>query len=258
MPGPFVAIGRRLARFPWITTLGPRPNLLDYPPEHLALIRRASTVYYPTGALAVELAVTGQRIFPSLACHLLEGDKIRQTSLFNLLGLPHPRTRVYYGRQRSQVLDDFDFPFIAKTPRGSALGRGVFLIQDEAGLAAYLDRHDPAYLQEYLPVTEEVRVVLVGYEVLCAYRRLAAVGEFRANLARGGDLDFEGVPPAAVDLAARLAREASLDEVGVDVALAHGQPYLLEFNVKYGWEGPKRVGIDPAEYVAERIREGRL
>ena len=90
-----LVIGARLRRYPQFTTLGPRPNLEDYPPEHLELIRRAPVVYYPTEILAPQLAAMGKRLFPSLACHLLEGDKIKQTTLFKLLGLPHPRTRVF-------------------------------------------------------------------------------------------------------------------------------------------------------------------
>ena len=133
-----LVIGARLRRYPQFTTLGPRPNLEDYPPEHLELIRRAEVVYYPTEALAPQLAAMGKRLFPSLACHLLEGDKIKQTTLFKLLGLPHPRTRVFYGRQRREILEHFAFPFVAKKPRVSSRGRGVYLIENQTQLDAYL------------------------------------------------------------------------------------------------------------------------
>ena len=119
-----IVIGARLRRYPQFITLGPRPNLDDYPPEHLELIREASVVYYPTEILAPQLAAMGKRLFPSLACHLLEGDKIKQTTLFKLLGLPHPRTRVFYGNQRREILEHFAFPFVAKKPRASSRGRG--------------------------------------------------------------------------------------------------------------------------------------
>ncbi|MFH1035978.1 MAG: RimK family alpha-L-glutamate ligase [Pseudomonadota bacterium] len=258
MGQPLVAIGRRLARFAWITTLGLRPNLDDYPPEHLALMRRAQTIYYPTNAFAEMFHSQGKRVFPSLECHLYDGDKIKQTTLFKVLGLPHPRTRVFYGRQSQEILSHFSYPFVAKKARGSALGQGVYLIRGPEELEAYLARHQPAYIQEYLPLAGDVRVVVIDFQPVCAYWRLTADGEFRSNLARGARVEFSGVPPAAVELAVETARLANLDEVGLDVAMVEGRPYLLEFNVKYGHEGPRQAGIDVAELVAHKILAGEL
>ena len=258
MNQPLVAIGRRLARFPWITTLGLHPNLDDYPPEHLDLIRRAQTIYYPTNAFAEMFHSQGKRIFPSLESHLYDGDKIKQTTLFKLLGLPHPRTRVFYGRQRGQILEHFSYTFVAKKARGSARGLGVYLIKTPEDLEAYLARHQPAYIQEYLPIAGDVRVVVIGFQPVCAYWRLPPAGEFRSNLAQGARVEFAGVPKAAVELAVETARLANLDEVGLDVAMADGQPCLLEFNVKYGHQGPRQAGIDVAELVARKILAGEL
>ncbi|MEW5913825.1 MAG: RimK family alpha-L-glutamate ligase [Thermodesulfobacteriota bacterium] len=258
MPEPLVAIGARLRRYPQFTTLGLRPNLADYPAEHLELIRRAEVIYYPTDAFAAQLTALGKRIFPSLECHLFEGDKIKQTALFNLLGLPHPRTRVFYGRQRQEIGRHFSFPFIAKTPRASSLGRGVFLIRGQGDLEAYLAGHPVAYAQEYLPIQRDLRVVVIGFEPVCAFWRLPAAGEFRSNLGQGGRVDFRDVPPAAVELAVETARAANLDEVGLDLAVVEGQPLLLEFNVKYGRQGPRQAGINVVELVAQRILTGQL
>ncbi|RJX35887.1 MAG: RimK family alpha-L-glutamate ligase [Desulfarculus sp.] len=258
LPQPLVAIGARLRRFPQFITLGLRPNLADYPPAHRELIRRAPVIYYPTDAFAAQMAVLGKRIFPSLECHLFEGDKIKQTALFNLLGLPHPRTRVFYGRQREQIGDHFRFPFIAKTPRASSLGRGVFLIRGQDDLEAYLARHPVAYVQELLPIERDLRAVVIGFEPICAYWRLPAPGDFRSNLGQGGRVDFRDVPPAAVELAVETARAANLDEVGLDLAVVENQPLLLEFNVKYGRQGPRQAGIDVVELVARKILAGQL
>jgi len=255
---PLVSIGRRLARFPQFLTLGPRPNLEDYPPGQLELIRAADTIFYPTELLAPHLAAMGKRLFPSLACHLLEGDKIKQTTLFKLLGLPHPHTRVFYGRQRGQILEHFSFPFVAKKPRASSRGRGVFLIENQAQLDAYLAAHRVAYIQERLPISRDLRVVVIGYQPVCAYWRVPPPGEWRSNVARGAAVDFQDVPNEAVELAVATARAAGLDEVGLDLAMVNGAPLLLEFNVKYGRQGPAQAGVDVQEYVAREILAGRL
>jgi ribosomal protein S6--L-glutamate ligase len=255
---PPIAIGARLARFPEVLTLGVRPNLQDYPARHRELLRRARTVYYPTIAFAAQLQALGKRIFPSLESHLLEGDKIKQTIMLGLAGLPHPRTRVFYGSQRRDILRHFAFPFVAKAPRASAGGRGVFMIRGPEDLEAYLARHQPAYIQELLPIERDLRVVCVNYQPVCRYWRWAGPDGFRTNLAQGGRVDFSGVPAAAVDLAVEAARACRVDDVGVDVALVDGEPLILEFNVKYGHKGAGRAGMDLRRLVVEKILAGEI
>jgi ribosomal protein S6--L-glutamate ligase len=255
---PPIAIGARLARFSEVLTLGVRPNLEDYPPAHRGLIRRARTVYYPTQAFAAQLQALGKRIFPSLESHLLEGDKIKQTIMLGLAGLPHPRTRVFYGSQRRDILRHFAFPFVAKTPRASAGGLGVFLIRDQAGLEAYLAANQPAYIQELLPLERDLRVVCINYQPVCCYWRWAAGGDFRTNLAQGGRADFDQVPAQAVELAVEAARACRLDDVGVDLALVEDRAYVLEFNVKYGHKGAGQAGLDLRRLVVDKILAGEI
>lgn len=253
-----IAIGARLARFEGIRTLGLRPNFGDYPPEHQALIRRASTIYFPTNAYAAQFAAMGKRIFPSLESHLYESDKIKQTNLLNVMGLAHPRTRVFWGRQCREITDHFAFPFVAKTPRGSAKGRGVFLIRNQAELDKYLAHNHPAYIQERLAIDRDIRVVVMGFEPVCSYWRVAPAGGWLTNVSQGGRVVFEGVPRAAVDLAVQAARLANFDDVGVDVVM-HGQtPMILEFNFKYGTTGPRQAGIDLRAILAAKVLAGEL
>ena len=219
-------------RHRWSTTQ-PRPWSLNWPPW-------------------------GKRLFPSLACHLLEGDKIKQTTLFKLLGLPHPRTRVFYGSQRREILDHFAFPFVAKKPRASSRGRGVHLIENQAQLEAYLADNKVAYIQERLHISRDIRVVVIGFKPVCAYWRVPPPGEWRSNVAQGATVDFTGVPPQAVELAVAAAKAADLDEVGIDLAMVDDSPLLLEFNVKYGRQGPRQMGLDVVDYVAQGILAGRL
>lgn len=253
-----IALGARLKRFAQIRTLGLRPNLADYAPQELEAIRAAQAIYYPTHGLAWQLHTMGKSIYPSLECYLYEGDKIRQTNLLNLLGLPHPRTRVFYGRQCRRIEEYFDYPFVAKAPRYLGCGQGVYLVRGPKDLAAYLNTTRPAYIQEYLPMDRDLRVVLIGFEAVCAFWRVPAAGEFRCNLSQGGSVDFAGVPRQAVELAVKAARAANLTEVGMDIAMTEKGPLILEFNIKFGYKGPKAAGIDIPALVKDRILEGRL
>jgi ribosomal protein S6--L-glutamate ligase len=129
-PEPFITFSHRFSQCPGVRFIQARPNFSDYSPEEKEWIHSAKKVFYPT-ALYVDLFTTmGIPIFPSRETYVYSGDKIKQTALYQFFGIAHPKTRVYFGRQKKQVLSDFPFPFIAKIPRGSSMGQGVFLVRN--------------------------------------------------------------------------------------------------------------------------------
>ena len=87
---------------------------------------KPSGSFNPTILYAQALEVAGKKVFPSARHYYYLADKIRQTTLFHLLGHPTPRTRVFYHGQVREVFRYFTFPFIAKIPRGLGQGRGCF------------------------------------------------------------------------------------------------------------------------------------
>lgn len=201
----------------------------------------------------------GKDIFPSYHTYKCVQDKIKQTALFQLLEIPHPCTRVFYGKRRiEKILRSFTFPLIAKIPRGSALGRGVFLVHDEAELAVYLDQSPVAYIQDYLSLDRDIRVVVIGDQVVHAYWRLAAEGEFRSNVAVGGTISLKEVPPAALALALHTARACGWNDVGIDICEHQGRYLILEANMKYGKEGFRKAGIDYSKLMEELIENGAI
>jgi ribosomal protein S6--L-glutamate ligase len=240
-----IALEARLRDCVNVRTLGVRTNFSDYNPEEAALIRHAKKIYYPTTFYAGLFDAMGKATFPSYHTYKCVQDKIMQTALFDLLELPHPRTRVFYGtRQKQTILDYFRFPFIAKIPRGSAMGRGVFLIQNRDDLDSYLEQTDAAYIQEYLPVNRDMRIVIIGHRIVHAYWRIATPNEFRTNVALGGTISLDPIPDNAQELARYTARACGWDDVGIDICEYRGQLYVLEGNMKYGKQGFRKAGID--------------
>ena len=120
----YPAIGSRLLEVPEVLTLGVKPNFLDYTPEEREFIKNAGLILYPTRNYAQFLTTMGKKIFPSLETYLYADEKIKQTTLFYMLNIPHPRTRIYYHLHHKDILNHFNYPFIAKLPRSSARGRG--------------------------------------------------------------------------------------------------------------------------------------
>jgi ribosomal protein S6--L-glutamate ligase len=254
-----VALELRLRNCSNVLTLGVKPNFSDYSPRETELIRNAEKIYYPSQFYAELFDAMGKKTFPSYHNYKCAQDKIKQTALFQLLNLPHPRTRVYYGkRQKASIARDFQFPLVGKVPKGSAMGRGVYLITNELELKAYCQRVSPAYIQEYLPIDRDMRVVVVGQKIVHAYWRIAPLGEFRTNVALGARICLDPLPQEALDLALNTARACGWDDVGIDVCQSHGNFYVLEGNMKYGKEGFRRAGIDYDRLMESMIENGEI
>ena len=242
-----------------VRTIGVRPNFTDYTEDEVALIRCAEKIYYPTAFYADLFDAMGKPTFPSYHTYKCVQDKIKQSALFQLVGLPHPRTHVFYGkRQQSKIKRHFQYPFVAKEPRGSAMGRGVFLIENDADLEQYTIGRHVCYIQQYLPIDRDIRAVVIGDQVVHAYWRVAKKGEFRTNVARGGHISLEAIPEAATDLAIHAAQTCRWDDVGLDICYFDGQYTILEANMKYGREGFRAAGIDYYAMMERMIDEGYI
>jgi ribosomal protein S6--L-glutamate ligase len=254
-----IALEGRLRHCRNVVTLGVRSNFSDYSSQEAELIRSAQKIYYPSLFYADLFDAMGKRTFPSYHTYKCVQDKIKQTALFELLDIAHPRTRTYYGkRQKGLITDHFRFPFVAKIPRGSAMGRGVYLIRQQNQLAEYLKLTDVAYIQQYLPVDRDIRVIVIGDRAVHAYWRIAPPNEFRANLAVGGTVSLAAVPGRALELALHTARLCKWDDVGIDICCHGNDFYVLEANMKYGRQGFRRAGIDYDEMMEAMIENEEI
>ena len=258
MKVPYIALGSRLRGIPEVITLGVKPNFPDYTTEQQDLIANAPVVLYPTLNYAQFFNTIGKKIFPSIETYLYADDKIKQTTLFSILGIPHPRTRFYYRPRAEIIKQDFSFPFIAKIPRASARGRGVFLIRNTDELMQYLHTTRIAYIQEYLDHDRDLRVVLINYKIVIAYWRLQASGDFRTNLHQGGTIDFNNIPPDALRLAVKCARACRLNDVGLDFLHSNNRWHLIEANMQYGRKGLTQKGLVLKEVIRKMLLAGEL
>jgi len=254
----FVALGSRLKGVPEVLTLGVKPNFLEYTLRERELILGAGVILFPTLNYAQFLTTVGKRIFPSLETYLYADEKIKQTTLFQMLGISHPRTMVYYHLHHQDILKDFTFPFVAKIPRCSARGRGVFKIDNRNQLGEYLALVRVAYIQEYLPHERDLRVVLINYEPALSYWRIRSPGDFRTNLSQGGKISFDDIPWQGVKTAQDTARKCNLNDVGIDLINSQGRWYVIEANMKYGRKGLKMKGLDLKEILREKLLSGEL
>jgi ribosomal protein S6--L-glutamate ligase len=253
-----VALGKRFRHSPLVQTLGIRPNIEDYSEAEIEMLRQAHTIYYPSSLYEDVFLALGKKVFPANYYNYM-GDKVKQTELFTLLDIPHPRTRIYAGSSSTQqILEDYSFPFIAKIPRGSSQGRGVFLIRNREDLHLYLEKGSPAYIQEYLPIDRDLRVVLLGAKVMHAYWRIARPGEFRSNISVGGRISFANIHNGPLRFAEKVARLCKFDEVGLDICICANKYFVLEANMVYGLKGFEAAGLYIYDLLTRRLAEHGL
>ena len=256
-PSGLVSLGKRLRKSS-IRCVGIKPNWSDYPEELQREILHAEKICYPGPVYGQIFQAAGLSVFPRNYYHFL-GNKIAQTDLFDLLQISHPRTKIYYGRDPlERIKSDFRFPLVAKTPLGSSQGRGVFLICRPEELSQYLKTHNPAYIQEYLPIERDLRVVVIGGNLVHAYWRIHGEGDFRNNVSQGGTISFENIPAAALDFAMEAASKCRFDEVGLDICEHAGKYFVLEANMVFGQEGFREKDLDIHEIIANLFDSGGL
>jgi ribosomal protein S6--L-glutamate ligase len=191
-----------------------------------------------------------KRIFPSIAAYHLGHDKIEQSRAFMSVAPNHvPWTEILPNTEASinHALECFSFPFVAKEVR-SSMGNGVFMIESRRDLLHYAAQNAVLYLQEYLPISRDLRVVWIGNQIVTAYWREQGDG-FHFNVAKGGVLNFDLIPPAALALVRDVATRLGIDHAGFDIAVVAGHCYLLEFNLFFGLDGLNRQGLRSGHYV---------
>ncbi len=257
MEGKPVGLAGPVRNCPYLDFLGIRMNWCDYSRQEQQRILGASMVFFPTILYFRQLTAMGVPIYPGPVAYSVLGDKIAQLSLFRMGGLPMPRTRVYTGScMEERIMQEFSFPFIGKIPYGSSLGRGVFFISDHESLRNYLQQPGPAYIQEYLPIDRDIRVVIIGGRIQLVYWKLAQQGEFRTNVALGGRISFDPVPDPVLELAMQVPERTGIDHAGLDICWYDGMPYLLEANIQFGRQGMETAGLRIGEIICSMIGQG--
>jgi ribosomal protein S6--L-glutamate ligase len=138
------------------------------------------------------------------------------------------------------------------------MGRGVYLVRNEADLEAYCRRTTTAYIQQYLPIDRDMRIVVIGRRIVHAYWRIAPKGEFRSNVALGGRVSLEPVPEEVRNLALHTARACGWNDVGIDLCRHEGSCYVLEANMKYGLQGFREAGMDYVRLMEMMIEQNEI
>ena len=258
-PPPWVAIGKQLCHCPEVLTLGVRPSFTEYELWEKELLFSGRTIYFPTRRFVDIFHSSGIPTYPNWRYYQYIGNKFKQTLLFQALGIPHPRTRFYWGaRKAGGITEDFSFPFIAKIGKGSSRGMGVFLIRSQSDLDVYCKTNRYAYIQEYIRVKQSARVVLLNGHIVKAYWLESSEESFLTNLHQGGSISDKPVPEKVLEMARTVAVKCGFDEVGLDIIRKGDAYYVLEANMTFGTQGLEANGIELSQVRRDMLLKGLI
>ena len=115
-----------------------------------------------------------------------------------------------------------------------------------AFLQSLIERDDQAH--------RDIRVYVVGDDVVGAMYRYAPDNDWRTNVALGGNVEdaTDDLPQAVVDIATEASDVVGLDYAGVDIVEGNDGWFVLEVNPTAGFKGLyEATGRSPAPHIAK-------
>ena len=215
-------------------------------------------------SMALEKA--GIKLFNSAKSIWLCDDKMVTHIFLSGLGIKMPKTisaPLNYSDNSSErfierVMQEIDFPLVAKKSFGS-LGKSVYLINNEQELIKWdtQNRFEQRLYQEFIKSSFgfDYRLIVIGGKFLTGMKRVNTNGDFRSNIALGGQGEKVDIPQSYIDVAERCASALGLDYCGVDLLMGkEGEPILCEVNSNAFMAGIEKItGVNVAGAFAKHI-----
>jgi len=193
-------------------------------------------------------------------------DKLRCTQRMLKKRIPFPTTGFAHSTE------DFDniiqtvggVPLIIKLVEGTE-GVGVFLADDMKHavnlLKTFQQLSIPLIVQKFVKESAgtDIRAFVVGDEVVASMQRTSQDGDFRANVALGGEVEQIVLTDLEKEIALNAARAIDINVAGVDIIRSGQGPLVIEINVSPGFTGLETVSDnDVAGAVIEHAVKMKL
>jgi ribosomal protein S6--L-glutamate ligase len=172
------------------------------------------------------------------------------------VGLSIPESVLVASRKAEHEPTQYLSPPLVMKLLGGTQGIGVMLVKDpqEAGpIIDTLSELDQIIcIQRYLPNPgEDIRVFVVGTEIVGAMKRKAAAHEWRSNIHMGGHGIAHSLSESEAEAAIKAVEAVRVEIAGVDLIIAENEPYVIEVNASPGFKGLlNATGINAAEKIA--------
>ncbi len=218
--------------------------------------------------LARFLEDMGYRLYNSSQAIALSDDKSLTHLELSKAGIPMPETYVApmtfdnIGYTNLDFLDEVEevigYPCVVKECFGS-FGQQVYLARSREELTATTLSigSKPMLFQEFIESStgRDVRLQVVGDEVIASMYRYSDNGDFRANITAGGKMKPYEPAKEQIDLALLCCRTLGLDFAGVDILFGRdGEPLVCEVNSNAHFKNIYDcTGVNAADAILEHV-----
>lgn len=190
-------------------------------------------------------------------------DKLRTSQILSRHNIPIPNTMlVRYPIDDNLITENIGYPCVVKVVTGS-YGAGVYLCEkkrDYKKLVDFIEKlgnKKTLIVQEYLGERpgEDLRVLVIGGQVIGAMKRTAPEGDFRANITNGGTGSLFEVTPEIDVIARETAQVLGLSIAGIDLLFDPRGFRVCEANSNPGFLGfEKYCKVDIADLITNYVK----
>lgn len=177
------------------------------------------------------------RFIPSIETQFSNKSKENVTLFCEKHHIPIPKTKIFYDKDKGDdYLKKADYPQIVKRSYGPSNYGGYFVHKvdtyKEARALFDQKKYHPMYMQNAIPLKDsgDIRVMLIGHKPICAFWRYSAKDTWITNTSQGGDMSYENVPIAALEVAVKASKAAKAEYWACDIGIDKytGKAYIIE------------------------------
>ena len=222
--------------------------------------------------MARTLEMDGYTVVNSVLCNEICNDKWYNQMMFQQNDIRTPNTVLVRHKEGGIFAADklnAKYPMILKTSTGSQ-GVGVMYVESDKALHGIVqllyreDKYVDILLQELIKTDYDVRVIVVGDQILGAMKRPIIKGDFRSNVSQGSEPEVHELTELEKTESLRAAKAVDGDIVGVDFIPAKDRekenPYFIEVNSTPGLMGIESTfanSVIPSKLYKQTLKKER-
>ena len=229
----------------------------------ISIIRGSTAKSSATKDLISQLERASIFCVNSRSCMEICGDKYRTVLALSGSGIPTPKTALVQnidGLEYAFETIGGKFPVILKTLSGSK-GIGIFYAESWKSLRSVLqviwkiNDEEEILVQQFIESSYDVRVHVLGGEVIASMKRYVMKDDFRSNYSLGGKVGKIKITEDQKDICVRSAKIVGATWAGVDfIEDKKGNVFVLEVNSSPGTEGiEKATGKNVTNQIVDYV-----
>jgi glutathione synthase/RimK-type ligase-like ATP-grasp enzyme len=182
-------------------------------------------------------ALPNVRFIPSIETQFSNKSKENVTLFCEKYNIASPKTLITYDDKKAdKYFKTCSYPQIVKRSYGPSNYGGYFVHKvdnyKEATTLFAEKKYKPIYTQNAIPLKDngDIRVMLIGHKPVCAFWRYSGEGEWITNTSQGGDMSYDNVPMAALELAVQASKAAKAEYWACDIGIDENtqKAYIIE------------------------------